>query len=115
MRARMLRRGMLDPARLEETLGVLVPQLARQPGGLRAYGEIVELFAEEGNFEQACQLEDYWNHLLDKHDVTLLCGYSAAHFADPRHAPSLQHICGKHTGVRSQSSDTLGSWLLSSR
>ena len=113
IRARMLRRGILDPTRMHETVGELASQLATQPGGLRVYGEIVELFAEEGNFEQAVVLEEYWNHLIAKYSFTLLCGYSAAHFADPSHAPDLQRICGCHTSVRSQPSDTLGTWLTS--
>ena len=113
VRARMMRRGLLDPARLEETLGAMVKELSAAPGGLRVYGEIVELFAEEGNFEQACALEDYWNHLQTKYGFTLLCGYSAAHFADPRNSHYLREVCGRHTAVKSQSADALGSWLTS--
>ena len=63
IRARIMRRGVLDPARMDDTLGGILTELSAARGGLRMYGEIVELFAEEGNFEQACALEDYWNHL----------------------------------------------------
>ena len=79
IRTRLMRRGVLDPARMDETLGGILTELSAAPGGLRVYGEIVELFAEEGNFEQACSLEDYWNHLQKKYGFMLLCGYSAAH------------------------------------
>ena len=82
-----MRRGVLDPARMEETLGGMIGELSTAPSeGLRVYGEIVELCAEEGNFEQACALEDYWNHLQQRYRFTLLCGYSAAHFAGPDRA-----------------------------
>jgi MEDS: MEthanogen/methylotroph, DcmR Sensory domain len=111
MRARLMRRGVLDPARMEETLGGMLTELSASPGPLRVYGEIVELFAEEGNFEQACALEDYWNHLQRKHGFMLLCGYSAAHFADPRNTHHLREVCGRHTGVKSQPADSLGTWL----
>jgi len=111
IRARMMRRGVLDPVRMEETLGGMLTELAAASGGLRVYGEIVELFAEEGNFEQACALEDYWNHLQRKYRFTLLCGYSAAHFADPRNTHHLREVCGRHTAVKSQPSDSLGTWL----
>ena len=111
VRARMMRRGTLDPARMEETLGGMLAELSQAPGGLRAYGEIVELFAEEGNFEDACALEDYWNHIQQKYRFTLLCGYSAAHFADPRNSGYLREVCGRHTSVKSQSADALGTWL----
>src|SRR5215813_7953692 len=103
MRARLMRRGVLDPARMEETLSGMLAELSAASGGLRMYGEIVELFAEEGNFEQAYALEDYWNHLQGKYGFTLLCGYSAAHFADPCNTHHLREVCARHTAVRSQS------------
>jgi len=115
LRGRMVRRGVLDPARTDDALGGMIAELSATPGGLRVYGEIVELFAEEANFEQAAALEDYWNHLLQKYGFTLLCGYSAAHFADPGHAKYLQDICSRHTCVRSQPSDSLGTWLTTTR
>jgi hypothetical protein len=111
LRTRMMRRGLLDPARMEETLGAMVAELSAAPDGLRVYGEVVELFAEEGNFEQACALEDYWNHLQREYGFTLLCGYSAAHFADPRNARHLREVCCRHTAVKSQPADSLGTWL----
>ena len=106
-----MRRGVVDPQSMHETLGDMVEQLAAEPGGLRVYGELVELFVEERAFDQAATLEDYWNHLGEQSAFTLLCGYSAAHFADPRHADNLREICSRHTSVRSQSADSLGTWL----
>jgi hypothetical protein len=111
LRSRMTRRGVLDPARMEETLGGIIAELSTAPEGLRVYGEIVELFAEEGNFEQACALEDYWNHLQEKYRFTLLCGYSAAHFADPGSSHHLREICRRHSAIKSHSADSLGTWL----
>ena len=112
IRTRLVRRGLLDPARMQDTLNGLIAELSSGPSRLRVYGEIVELFAEEGNFEQACMLEDYWNYLQQQHAFTLLCGYSAAHFADPRNAHHLRAVCRRHTLVKSQSADSLGSWLI---
>ena len=111
LRLRMMRRGLLDPGRMEDTLGTMMSEFATAPRGLRVYGEIVELFAEEGNFEQACALEDYWNHLQGQYSFTLLCGYSAAHFADPRNKHHLREVCGRHTAVKTQPADSLGTWL----
>ena len=111
IRTRIMRRGLLDPGRMEDTLGTMLTEFATAPRGLRVYGEIVELFAEEGNFEQACTLEDYWNHLQEKYHFTLMCGYSAAHFADPRNSHHLREVVGRHTSVKSHSADSLGSWL----
>lgn len=111
-RTRMMRRGVLDPTRMHDTLDGVVAELSATTP-LRAYGEIVELFAEEGDFEQACMLENYWNSLQQTYLFTLLCGYSAAHFADPKHAHHLRSVCALHTVVKSQSADSLGTWLTS--
>jgi hypothetical protein len=111
IRMRIMRRGVLDPGRMDETLGTMLSEFSSDERGLRVYGEIVELFAEEGNFEQACALEDYWNHLQEKHRFTLLCGYSAAHFADPRNAHHLRDVFSRHSAIKSHSADSLGSWL----
>ena len=115
LRSRMMRRGVLDPARMEDTLHGMLSELSGSGRRVRIYGEIVELFAEEGSFEQACALEDYWNSLQDTHRFTLLCGYSAAHFADPKNAHHLRDICGRHSAIKSQSADSLATWLTTSR
>lgn len=102
-----------DPALFHTTFGPIVSRLAsRTRGGLRAYGELVELLAEEGNYDGARELEGLWNDLRQQHSFTLLCGYSAAHFADTRAAFSLRAICDCHTRVQRNTSDLLGSWLL---
>jgi hypothetical protein len=111
----MMHLGVLDPARMEDTLGGMIAELSAGPRTLRVYAEIVELFAEEGNFEQVGVLEEYWNHLHTKHHFMLLCGYSAAHFADPRNATHLRDICSRHTAIKSQSADALGTWLTTTR
>lgn len=111
---RMRKRGAFhaDTAR-----GILVPIVEaalRQGRPLRAYGELVELLAEEGDFAAACTVEDMWNELHAIHRFNLLCGYSAAHFTDPRHVGALRNICGKHTRVQTHSADALGTWLSTS-
>jgi len=102
----------VDPARFSATIGALVARLASASrGGLRIYGEMVEILAEEGNFDSARQLETLWNGLRAQHPFTLLCGYSAAHFAGAG-TPALRAICGCHSRVQRNASDLLGSWLL---
>jgi len=113
LRAQMTRRGVLDPARMCDALGNLIGRLAADPRGLRVYAELVELFAEEGNFEEGSAVEECWNQLQEQHTFSLLCGYSSAHFADPSHEPHLRELRDRHTSVRSQSADSLGTWLTS--
>jgi hypothetical protein len=61
------------------------------------YGEIVELLAAREDFAGAVALEELWNGLARRYPFTLLCGYSAAHFADPTRAGALEAICATHT------------------
>src|SRR5688572_1178946 len=110
----MMRGQHVDAALFRTTLGALVARLAGSGtrAGLRVYGELVEVLAEEANFEAARQLEELWNELRAQHPFTLLCGYSAAHFAGRGAAPALRAICDLHTRVQRNASDVLGSWLL---
>jgi hypothetical protein len=112
--AGILRGQVVDPDQFRSTIGALVGRLAHKStqAGLRVYGEIVEVLAEEGNFEGARQLEMLWNELREQHHFALLCGYSAAHFAGLGMAPALRAICDCHTRVQRNASDLLGSWLL---
>jgi hypothetical protein len=73
---------------------------------------MVDLLAEEANLEAARHLEGLWNDLGRRYPFTLLCGYAAAHFTDPRTAASLRAICESHTHVASAAGDLLGNWIL---
>jgi hypothetical protein len=110
---RIRRRGAFDRGRAQQLLTSIVADAAAPARPLCVYGELVELLAEEGNFETAGVVEDVWNDLRASFTFRLLCGYLAAHFADPRTATSLRRICDKHTAVQTHSADSLGSWLTS--
>jgi len=73
---------------------------------------LVELLAEEGDLRGAQLLERLWNELGERQPFILLCGYSAAHFADAHALPALHAICGAHTRVQKNTSDLLGNWLV---
>jgi DcmR-like sensory protein len=95
------------------TLGRLVARLwIAGSGRLRIYGEHAELLAEEGNFEGAYVLEQLWEEIRKRFACTVVCGYSAAHFADAANAEALHRICRSHSDVRCESADILGRWLL---
>jgi hypothetical protein len=112
--AAFMRGQVVDADRFRATIGALVARLAHRStnAGLRIYGELVELLAEEGNVDGARQVELLWNELRQQHRFTLLCGYSAAHFAGLGMAPALRAICDCHNRVQRNASDLLGSWLL---
>jgi hypothetical protein len=111
--ARVTRYGSVDRHLLLEHVGSLVGRLlAESSAGLRIYGEMVELLAEEGDLRSAQQVEALWNELGERQPFTLLCGYTAAHFADGRTLPALHAICAAHTRVQKNTSDLLGNWLV---
>lgn len=107
-----MREGQADPTLFDIAITSVVRRLGSGGGRLRIYGELGEILAEEGNFEGACRLEDLWNAVRQQYTFTLLCGYSAPHFADSHTAASLRAICAAHTRVQRNASDLLGSWLL---
>ena len=84
LRTRMMRRGMLDPGRMEETLDGMIGELSSATGATCAStAKSSSCSRKKGTSSRPALLEDYWNHLQQKYRFTLLCGYSAAHFADP--------------------------------
>jgi hypothetical protein len=111
--ARTTRFGVVDRQLFFGHLGALVGRLVTESTGVRIYGEMVELLAEEGDLHGAQLVERLWNELSDRQPFSLLCGYSAAHFTDAHALPALHAICGAHSRVQQDTSDLLGNWLIS--
>jgi hypothetical protein len=107
-----MRDGMPDAGLFGATIGELVERLSARRVGLRIYGEMVEVLAEEGNFEAAHRLEELWNDLGARHSFVLMCGYSAAHFTAGGARAALSAICRSHTHVRRNAADLLAEWML---
>jgi MEDS: MEthanogen/methylotroph, DcmR Sensory domain len=110
--AKIMRAGIVDRQLFFDHVGALVGQLDAESTGVRIYGEMVELLAEEGDLRGAQLLERLWNELSDRQPFTLFCGYSAAHFTSAHALPALHAICGLHTRVQKHTSDLLGNWLI---
>jgi hypothetical protein len=104
--------GSPDRARFVEHVGAAVHRLADSGQGLRIYGEMVDILAEQTNFRAAEELEDLWNELGQQYSFTLLCGYSSAHFTDPETGRRLAAICDTHMHAHADPADLLASWLL---
>lgn len=62
---------------------------------VRAFGELVALLCREGNAAAAICLEDLWNDALEKHNISLFCGYPKDLFATSGWA-ELGQICQRH-------------------
>ena len=102
------------PSLFDKHVGTMVSRLSKR-GRLHAYGEMVDILAEQGRFQAAHELEILWNQLAARESFTLLCGYASAHFGDARDAEALHRICRAHTGVHADAADLLGTWLLNDR
>jgi hypothetical protein len=100
------------PGLFVASVGTLVAGLAAFGKPLRIYGEMVDVLVSRGEYTAACELEALWNELGERHPFTLFCGYSSAHFGDPRNAAALRRICASHGKVLSSPRDVLGSFLL---
>jgi hypothetical protein len=111
---RMRRRGVFVRDAGYQVMTELVDEASTFGRPLRIYGEVVDILAEEGSFNEACDLEAAWNAVLTGRQARVLCGYAAAHFADPQQAGWLTSICQHHSHVATQPADTLGTWLTSS-
>jgi hypothetical protein len=83
------------------TVGSVFERLLRKRYYLvvRAYGEMVDLLAQDGNMEGAVLLEELWNELASRHAYSLLCGYSLENFLHTPGAEDLKRVCRHHTSA----------------
>ncbi|MBV9269649.1 MAG: MEDS domain-containing protein [Candidatus Eremiobacteraeota bacterium] len=73
---RFLIDGYPDASRFEAIVGSAVREaLAAFPAGLRAYGEMVGLLWQDGQFPAAVRLEQLWHKLLEEREFSLFCAY----------------------------------------
>jgi signal transduction histidine kinase len=79
---------------------VIARSAARKPGGIRAYGEMVDLLSRRGNTDAAIEIEELWNEVSREQPISMLCGYHMGSFRDATHTASLDRICRAHTRVR---------------
>lgn len=108
---RLSRNGTPDAEKFDDIVGPVVMRASRF-GRVCAYGEMVDLLAQRGDFPEATLLEGFWNALAARVELSLMCGYSAAHFVSPSSHDALREICECHTSVRVESQDALAAWLL---
>jgi hypothetical protein len=104
--------GTPAPAAFDGSVAPLVRELAARPVPLRIYGEMVNLLAARGAFEEAERLEHLWNRLAAEVPFSLLCGYSAVHFGNAASDEMLQRICKTHSEIEAAVDDELSLWLL---
>ena len=109
--ARVCPRGTPTAEGFDQSVGKVLRRLSER-GRVRAYGDMVDILAQRGDLDETLALEMMWNRLGEDISMSLLCGYSAAHFVSTSTHRSLRDICGAHTHVRRSPQDALANWLL---
>jgi hypothetical protein len=75
--------GYPDIERFDEVVGRLVRRVkSHAPAGLRAYGEMVGILWDRGEYPAAIRLEQLWHRLLKTVDFQLFCAYPIDIFGD---------------------------------
>jgi hypothetical protein len=97
----------LSSERFDRSVGALVRQLASRARSLSVFGEVVDVFAERGEFDAALRLEALWNALIAQVPMALLCGYSAPRYREPGRSGEFQRICSAHSHQRLSTGDTI--------
>jgi MEDS: MEthanogen/methylotroph, DcmR Sensory domain len=98
-----LRRFMLDGEpdwmRFERTIGALIREVRPQHdhGGLRAYGEMVGILWQEGQFAAAIHLEQLWNNMMSAKAFHLFCAYPIDVFGKDFDSETLDPLLCAHT------------------
>lgn len=68
-------------------------------GKIAAFGEIVAVLWDEGNYEAAIELEELWNELIPLHGIVLRCAYPMRAFAGENRQELFHQVCGQHSHV----------------
>lgn len=110
---KFMQRGTIHSGLFQATVGTLVAGLSAYGRPVRIYGDMVDILTSQGDYAAALELEHLWGELVRRHGFTLLCGYMAGHFGDPRNGEDLCRICEAHHAMRSSPQDVLGSFLVS--
>lgn len=92
--------GRPDAQLFSASIGAVVAAMQAPGGGpLHAFGEMVSVLCERGEYEAALQLEGLWNALARRYAFTLFCAYSQTLFSNAEHSRVFEHICAAHTSV----------------
>jgi len=83
----------------DRVIGAQLARLVESHGGVRAFGELVNLLWRDGKRQAALRLEDLWNEALGYHPLALICGYAVRSFRHAAEAPGLSGIIQTHSTV----------------
>jgi PAS domain S-box-containing protein len=88
--------GWPDRQRFEAVVGGVVAAACAGGAPVHAFGEMVALLCERGQYEAALQLERLWNDLAHSMEFSLFCAYSWDLFPSAELARTFQQVCDEH-------------------
>ena len=91
--------GWPDPVAFEQHIASVVAKATAGGKTAVAYGEMVALLCEQGQYAAALHLEKVWNGLLGRLRFSLLCTYPMRLFSNMAGKNSYSHICAAHQHV----------------
>ena len=94
--------GKPDATRFMEVVGAALDQLAPDGKRVAAYGEMVGILCERGQYADAVALEGMWNELLATANASLFCGYPRRLFTAPSSRSFYDQIRSAHNFVRGE-------------
>ena len=74
--------------------GVIADVRLRNPAGVRAFGEMVDVLWQRGEQDAAIKLEEFWNELGRLQTFSLFCAYHMDSLEDTQ---GMERICRVHT------------------
>ncbi|MGQ0547040.1 MAG: MEDS domain-containing protein [Betaproteobacteria bacterium] len=95
--ARFVSDGQPQWKAFHELVGGLIAELRLQYAGVRAYGEMVDVLWQRGEYEAAVRLEEYWNELTRLQTFSLLCAYRIDNLDVGAYRGPLDCVCKTHT------------------
>lgn len=96
---RLLKDGLPSAQAFQHLVAARVGDLSARYGGVRAFGELVQLLWREGKPAAALRLEDLWNELLGYHPLSLICGYRVRTIGGTE-GPLVDEIVRRHWHAR---------------
>ncbi|KAI5802075.1 hypothetical protein FPQ18DRAFT_4063 [Pyronema domesticum] len=97
---KLMPHGVIEAQVFFDYFGPLFEKLQATFPKLLVYGELVNILCEQGEHEQAHELEEVWEQFLAGKEASLLCGYDMNVFASDGLEDVFERICRSHSIVQ---------------
>jgi hypothetical protein len=93
---RFMVRGSPDPEKFLAVVGSVVSRASNSWNGVRAFGEMVGVLWEQGQFAAAIELERLWHRLIHVYSLPLFCAYPKSALQSEAELESFGQVCDAH-------------------